>query len=96
MYFQIKVYFVILNVTAFYPLFIEPVIENGLTESDEGPGKEILLSKSLSDEAQTDNGPLDKGSSDEETVRMQPKRCHRLRTPLSEPGYRDKIGRAHV
>ncbi|XP_067115473.1 centriole, cilia and spindle-associated protein [Osmerus mordax] len=69
----------------------EPVIENGLTESDEGTGKEVLLSSSLSDETQTDNRPLDNGSSDEETVRMQPKRCHRLRTPLSEPGYRDSL-----
>lgn len=34
----------------------------------------------------TDNGPANSPSSDEEPVNPAPRRCHRRRTPRSEPG----------
>ncbi|XP_029920546.1 centriole, cilia and spindle-associated protein [Myripristis murdjan] len=65
------------------------VLENGVTEADQGSAKEAPNNSGPSDDAATDDGPADRASSDEEPAKPEPKRRHRHRTPRSEPGHRD-------
>ncbi|KAM4611289.1 centriole, cilia and spindle-associated protein [Polymixia lowei] len=66
-----------------------PPIENGLNEPDQVSVKEAPNTNGPSDDTATDDGPIDRGSSDEEPVKAEPRHRHRHRAPRSEPGHRD-------
>ncbi|XP_070684659.1 centriole, cilia and spindle-associated protein [Pempheris klunzingeri] len=66
------------------------VIENGVNEASGGLAAAAAQTTSgPTDDTATDNGPADTASSDGEQVNPAPKRCHRRRTPRSEPRHRD-------
>ncbi|XP_071765126.2 centriole, cilia and spindle-associated protein [Centroberyx gerrardi] len=65
------------------------LIENGVTEANLGSVKEAPTTSGPSDDTATEDGPVDRVSSDEEPVKPEPRRRHRRRAPRSEPGHRD-------
>ncbi|KAM6971993.1 centriole, cilia and spindle-associated protein [Aplochiton taeniatus] len=61
-------------------------IENGLKESDL---ESVRKSSGLSDDTATEDGPVERESTDEEPAKPEPRCCHRHRAARSEPGHRD-------